>query len=603
MMIMIILSPILLLSIIATATANDAATVMDVDAEGNIIEIDIDSSLNEALKLNSFGDPFASVSIHIHRNGEAASCEDIDAPDYDDDEEEVEESPFLSAIRKELNEFEVKNNQILQNKYGFDSLLTRSLANWLVHEDRCYEFGYDEDNEIDYSALIDYCDMGEDRTTIQKDHHLLMGVPLMEQGEASFALPCHYYTREGLRITSLMQLADIARSISEDDDDDELHLYAVPAGRLFSFAASYLGEVFELNHLKLSKHEDQPLSLKVISLIPRVFEITNFFDNKEADELIRIALGEESEENRLQRLKSGQDEHSFLHTRTSESAFVSDKFQTVMDLKLRGFELLGLDEYDQCKGDGLQVIRYNESTADMSHVDYIGFHTPDEDMEPSPYDTERGGVNRFATITLYLSDVEEESGGATVFPRGASFSESKLPRVRSSEEALEFLRDEGMTGNLPEGSWEEDMLIDCHTKFTVRPQKGRAILFYSQQPDGKLDRESESGSCPLIHGQKWTANLWLWNGPRELCPDGPQQQVLNAYGPPLQALFVNKGEDPEMEHAQLFFEDSFWSPIGHDDSPQMIDTYPGHEWNIRVDGEIVKKWTIEDGDKVQSFYL
>ena len=27
-------------------------------------------------------------------------------------------------------------------------------------------------------------------------------------------------------------------------------------------------------------------------------------------------------------------------------------------------------------------------------------------------------------------------------------------------------------------------------------------------------QSSEHGACPVIEGQKWAANLWVWNGPR-----------------------------------------------------------------------------------------
>lgn len=27
-------------------------------------------------------------------------------------------------------------------------------------------------------------------------------------------------------------------------------------------------------------------------------------------------------------------------------------------------------------------------------------------------------------------------------------------------------------------------------------------------------QSSEHGACPVIRGQKWAANLWVWNGPR-----------------------------------------------------------------------------------------
>ncbi|CAM9298641.1 unnamed protein product, partial [Ectocarpus sp. 4 AP-2014] len=62
--------------------------------------------------------------------------------------------------------------------------------------------------------------------------------------------------------------------------------------------------------------------------------------------------------------------------------------------------------------------------------------------------------------------------------------------------------------------WEEKLLLQCRRHMVVAPKRGQAVLFYNQHPDGRKDLSSEHGACPVIEGQKWAANLWVWNGPR-----------------------------------------------------------------------------------------
>ena len=78
---------------------------------------------------------------------------------------------------------------------------------------------------------------------------------------------------------------------------------------------------------------------------------------------------------------------------------------------------------------------------------------------------------RYATILFYLND--DLLGGETSFPRwvnGKSFHELK-----------------------------------------VKPEVGKAILFYDQLPDGNYDDFSQHAAKPIINGEKWLINLWIWD--------------------------------------------------------------------------------------------
>ena len=44
----------------------------------------------------------------------------------------------------------------------------------------------------------------------------------------------------------------------------------------------------------------------------------------------------------------------------------------------------------------------------------------------------------------------------------------------------------------------------------VYPKKGD-VYFLSQTPDAHLDPQSFHGGCPIIKGDKWGANVWVWN--------------------------------------------------------------------------------------------
>ena len=71
---------------------------------------------------------------------------------------------------------------------------------------------------------------------------------------------------------------------------------------------------------------------------------------------------------------------------------------------------------------------------------------------------------RFATLLLYLNEVE--SGGETSFPRWRNAETFKPLKVTPDS-------------------------------------RGKAVLFYSQLPDGNLDDFSQHAALPVYKGEKW----------------------------------------------------------------------------------------------------
>ena len=117
------------------------------------------------------------------------------------------------------------------------------------------------------------------------------------------------------------------------------------------------------------------------------------------------------------------------------------------------------------------------------------------------------------TVLLYMTDIPEGAGGETVFseawPAGLPESERK-----SLPDAISELRASGdaAAAGIENGSWEEELVARCRSRLAVRPTHGRAVLFYSQHPNGAPDKSSKHGGCPVLSDSpKWAANLWVWN--------------------------------------------------------------------------------------------
>lgn len=338
-------------------------------------------------------------------------------------------------------------------KYQVEALLTRLFHSLLSEQEFACQPSAESSANKPLRGLYGYCDRGKDYTPILPDHEQL--VPIDHDGDddddASTSLPCHFHSAQGIRVTSLPRLAQLARSVPAppaDKDEDmvtcsepsmecsangdkafsrELHLYAVPAGRVFMFPALQIGEKISLPHIR-GGNPEEPVCLQVLSVVPRIFEVHNFFDRGDSDDLVESAVTETREIYRIKRSSVGVAASQEIK-RTSESGFDTSG-PVAMKLKRRGMALLGFDEYQESFTDGLQILRYNETTAYNSHLDWM------DPADSGEYDFQSAGMggNRFATILLYLSDLGEDDGGETVFPRA---SQPSLTRETKTEVRLD----------------------------------------------------------------------------------------------------------------------------------------------------------------------
>ena len=183
-----------------------------------------------------------SISIALHHNGEPDPCGVVEL----NTEAMVQ---TLLADQPNCDDF---------SKYQLEMFLTHYVATALEKSSSPGACHAKDDDTRALSGLRGYCDMGPERTVIQYDHSALVRLPLHN------TLPCRWFTREGLRISNVSQLISLASAdrCGNDAGGDAtcdaassttsrtIHLYAVPAGRVFMFAPAFVGEEFLLDHVR-----------------------------------------------------------------------------------------------------------------------------------------------------------------------------------------------------------------------------------------------------------------------------------------------------------------------------------------------------------------
>ena len=62
-----------------------------------------------------------------------------------------------------------------------------------------------------------------------------------------------------------------------------------------------------------------------------------------------------------------------------------------------------------------------------------------------------------------------------------------------------------------ETSFPRWLNAETRKTLSVKPEKGKAVLFYMLLPDGNSDDLSQHSGDPVIRGEKWMSNLWVWD--------------------------------------------------------------------------------------------
>ena len=217
------------------------------------------------------------------------------------------------------------------------------------------------------------------------------------------------------------------------------------------------------------------MTMTVLSCAPRVFEIKNFLSHAEVDHIVHMATGMKLAISTTSG-SDGHDAKSDSKTRTSHNSWVHRSRSPIMDsIYGRAADLMQIDEAllrernqveipeisrKGSNAEEFQLVHYDKSEQYTAHHD---FTYPNSKIDGQPA--------RFVTLLLYLN--EGMIGGDTTFPRWVNAKSGK--------------------------------------KLAVKPEIGKAILFYDQLPDGNMDDLSQHAAEAVQKGQKWLINLWTWD--------------------------------------------------------------------------------------------
>ena len=100
----------------------------------------------------------------------------------------------------------------------------------------------------------------------------------------------------------------------------------------------------------------------------------------------------------------------------------------------------------------------------------------------------------------------------------------------------------------------------------------------------------------------------MWNGPRggfEGAPKNKGKEEKQEDNGQIHATFINSKKDPVFAEAKLYFQDTFWGDFSHGDPPMSVNTFAGHEWNIKrsSDGALLKQIVIKADKKTQRYVV
>lgn len=250
---------------------------------------------------------------------------------------------------------------------------------------------------------------------------------------------------------------------------NETHFHKIPAKELFPGRKLSIEEQRDPSKIWEMYRDEGILNvtIKAVSCTPKAFEVRNFLSDAEVDHLLSIVKTKT-----LERSTTGGH---VSNTRTSRTTWIPREsdlivntiFRRVADVLQLSESLLRMHSNDEAPGvmqrnkinEDLQIVHYDETQEYTAHHDFgypTGMNIADK-------------KSRSINFAMYLNTVPE--GGETCFPR-----------------------------------WRNAETSD---PVKVKPEKGKALLFYMVNPDGNLEDLTQHAALPVITGEKYFANLWL----------------------------------------------------------------------------------------------
>jgi prolyl 4-hydroxylase len=249
--------------------------------------------------------------------------------------------------------------------------------------------------------------------------------------------------------------------------------YTVVSGRTW---LGHFPRRFPMHYMHPASHIGQEhvmgdggMTLKVVSVTPRVFVIDNFLTPQDCQEIIRLGSEQGLALSTLHNSASARQTRD-TSTRSSSNAWLPwDASPVTEKVYERAAQVTKIDPelfrkfhetnaHHHSIAESLQVVRYKRGEEYTPHHDFV-----------SPPINDRFQPTRFATLLIYLNTVPE--GGETRFPR-----------------AVNNFNGQGLE---------------------ISPKIGTAVLFYNMLEDGNLDDLSQHGGNKVTDKTKWLANLWV----------------------------------------------------------------------------------------------
>jgi prolyl 4-hydroxylase len=226
------------------------------------------------------------------------------------------------------------------------------------------------------------------------------------------------------------------------------------------------------------KYPTLNLTVTAISCSPRAFEILHFLSDFEVEHLLNIAKSR-PEAFKQSKTKAGADgeEKTDDATRTSTNTWIPRNTDIITDaIYRRAADLLSIHEALFRWRRPTELPEFTENTVSIAERLQLVHYAPGQQYTPH-HDFSMPGLvhlqpSRFATVLFYLND-EGLVGGETSFPR-----------------------------------WKN---AETNQPLKVKPEKGKAVLFYNLLPDGNYDERSQHAALPVIEGEKYLTNLWVWD--------------------------------------------------------------------------------------------